>query len=271
MKLTETHRNLLKFFMTSRQLYFHCISIVFLHISTIFLLISIGTFLYCEDAESKSDSFSKTPKTVEIIDVPTADVVEYKSFKLSFRMHGSGGIIPKMVFGVFNPINIGMSWAIDNLIGTGQNEIDTQPPAIFFKARIYAGGMIIPAVAIGFDGQGYGEYNDDTDKYQYREKGIFLTLTREFFIPGLETSFGCNIYDFDDEGLFGFAGFSYGIEDKIIFLGEYDNISAAPENRANLGVKILITDNVDVGVAGRNLFKGPESERIAIIKYNGKF
>ncbi|MBN1384661.1 MAG: hypothetical protein JW983_07275 [Elusimicrobia bacterium] len=243
-----------------------------------FSLINLSTYqlincLYSENT-SESDSFSvfsKTPKPVEIIDIPTAEVVEYTSFKLSFRMHGSGGIIPKMVFGVFKPINIGMSWDINNLIGTGHNEIDTQPPAIFFKARIFSGGMIIPAIAIGYDGQGYGTYNDDTDKYQYREKGIYLTLTREFFIPGLETSFGCNIYDFDDDGLFGFIGFCYGIENKILFLGEYDNISSAPENRANLGAKIFITDKVDVGVAGRNLFRGPESERIAIIKYNGKF
>src|SRR3989339_316095 len=215
--------------------------------------------------------YSETPKPAEIIDVPTADVVEYSNYDLSFRLHNTGGILSKMVFGVFAPINIGMSFDIDRIIGSGSNKIDTRPPAIFFKARIYSGGLMIPAVAIGYDGQGYGLYNTSTDKYQFREKGIYVALTREYLVPGLEMTFGGNIYDFEEEGVFGFVGFRYGIENKILFLSEYDNINSTPENRTNMGLRLFITDNVDVTIAGKNLFKGPESERIAIIKYKGKF
>ncbi|HAM39322.1 MAG TPA: hypothetical protein DCP53_08035 [Elusimicrobia bacterium] len=230
---------------------------VFLIFNFVFIILNR---LYCE-----------TPKPAEIIDIPTADVVEYSSYDLSFRLQNTGGILSKMVFGVFAPINIGMSFDIDRLIGSSANKIDTRPPAIFFKARVFSGGLIIPAVAIGYDGQGYGTYNTSTDKYQFREKGIYVTFTREYFVPGMEATFGGNIYDFEKEGVYGFVGFKYGIENKILFLSEYDNIKTTPENRANMGIKLFVTDNVDVTIAGKNLFRGPESERIAIINYKGKF
>ncbi|MBI5574437.1 MAG: hypothetical protein HY919_07800 [Elusimicrobia bacterium] len=215
--------------------------------------------------------YCKTPNPSSIIDIPTAEVVEYSDYDLSFRLHGAGGVLSKMTFGVFKPINIGISWDVDKLIGAGSEKIDTRPPAILFKARVFAGGLKLPAISLGYDGQGYGIYNSDTDKYQYREKGVYLVLTREYLLPGLEMSGGGNIFDFDKDGVYGFVGASFGIENKVLLLGEYDNIKKMPQNRANLGMKLFVTSNVDVSVAGRNLFKGTRSERIAIVNYRGKF
>lgn len=215
--------------------------------------------------------YSKTPKPSSIIDIPTAEVVEYSNYDLSFRLHGAGGVLSKMTFGVFKPINIGISWDVDKLIGLGSTKIDTRPPAILFKARVFGGGLKLPAISLGYDGQGYGDYNGDTDKYQYREKGVYLTLTREYFVSGLELSSGGNIFDFDRDHVYGFLGATYGVENKFMILAEYDNISKAPSARTNLGAKLFITDNVDVELAGRNLFRGHVSERIAIINYKGKF
>jgi len=215
---------------------------------------------------------ASSSEPAEVIDIPTADVVEYSHYNLSFRLYG-GGVLTKMVFGVFKPINIGMSWDIDQMIGPGSAKVDTRPPAIFFKARVFAGGMMLPAIAVGYDGQGYGTFDlpSEKDKYHFREKGIFVTLTREYFVPGLTISCGGNIYDFNGESLFGFAGATYSLEDKIVLMGEYDNIHSKPLNRANIGAALLIAENIDIEIAGRNLFRGPASERIAIIKYKGKF
>jgi len=211
----------------------------------------------------------------EIIDVPTADVVEYTHYDLGFRLYGPGGVLSKMVFGVFKPVNIGMSWDVGRLIGTGSTKVDTRPPAIYFKARVFSGGMFIPAIAVGYDGQGYGEFDNplitEHEKYQYREKGIFVVFTREYLVPGLSVSFGGNIYDFNGESVQGFVGVIYGIEDKLTLKGEYDNLRSSPQNRVNIGAGLHITDNIGIDIAGRNLFKGPESERIAMIKYKGKF
>ena len=233
---------------------------IFIYTFYLYLLFIPLTFLH-----------SETPKPSSIIDIPTAEVVEYSNYDLNIRMHGAGGVLSKMTFGVFKPINIGISWDVDKLIGAGSTIIDTRPPAILFKARVFEGGLKLPAIALGYDGQGYGTYDSDTDKYQYREKGVYLVLTREYLVPGLEMSFGGNIFDFDSDGVYGFVGATFGIENKVLILSEYDNIKKMPQNRANLGMKLFITDNVDVAIAGRDLFKGTQSERIAIVNYRGKF
>ncbi|MFH1540351.1 MAG: hypothetical protein ABID79_00620 [Elusimicrobiota bacterium] len=222
---------------------------------------SLSNCLYC-----------KTQKPLSIIDVPTAEVVEYSNYDLSFRLYGMGGVLSKMNFGVFKPINIGISLDVDKLIGFGNQEIDTRPPAILFKIQIFRGGLKLPAISIGYDGQGYGTYSSsDTEKYQYREKGIYIVLTREYLIPGLEISFGSNIFDFDKDSAYGFIGTNFSIENRVLLLAECDNIKKAAQNRANLGMKLFVADNLDVEIAGRNLFKGTQSERIVIINYTGKF
>jgi len=214
------------------------------------------------------------PASVEIIDIPSAEIVDYANFDLGFRLYGAGGVLAKMVFGVFKPINIGMSWDIDHAIGPGSAKVDTRPPAIYFKAKVFAGGMSLPAVALGYDGQGYGEYGvlgTDNEKYSHREKGIFVSCTREYFIPNLFLTFGGNIYDFNSESVFGFVGGTYELEDKLIFMAEYDNIHSAPENRINLGAGLFVAENIVIKAVGRNLFRGPASERVAMINYKGKF
>ena len=231
--------------------------------------------LLCAAAVSVIPAVAASSEPTEIIDVPTADVVEYSHYNLGFRLYGGGGVLTRMDFGVFKPINLGMSWDINQLIGPGSARVDTRPPAIFFKARVLSGGLMLPAVAVGYDGQGYGAFDTpgltEKDKYQFREKGIFAVCTREFLIPGLIASFGGNIYDFNGESVYGFAGASYSLEDRLVLLGEYDNIHSKALNRANLGAGFNITDTITLEVAGRNLFRGPASERIAVIKYKGKF
>ena len=233
-------------------------------------LLALSGGLYAETQDSETQN-TGTQKLTSIIDVPTAAVIEYSNYDLNFRLHGTGGILSNMTFGVFKPINIGISWDLDNLIGPGSTNVDTRPPAIFFKAKLFSGDLTIPAIAMGYDGQGYGPYNTDTEKYQDREKGVFLVFSREYFVPGLEVSAGGNIYDFQKSGVYGFAGVDYSLEDKVFLLAEYDNIKLTPQNRANAGVNILVTDNVSLELAGRDLFKGTQSERIAIISYKGKF
>jgi hypothetical protein len=213
--------------------------------------------------------YAEATKPICIIDIPTADVTDYSSYDLNFRLYGTGGILSKMVFGVFKPINIGVSWDTDKVIGS--QSVDVRPPAIHFKARIYAGGLYIPQMAIGYDGQGYGSYDKNTDKYFYREKGIYLAMTREIFVPGLELTFGANIYDFDKQGIFEFIGFTYNLEDKIMLLSEYDNIHKTPENRANVGLRLNISESIAIDLAGRNIFKKDLAERVLVIKYKGNF
>ena len=57
-------------------------------------------------------------------------------------------------FGVLQRLNLGASMQADRFIGT-ESSIKFVRPEIQVKFRFYDGGQYIPALALGYDGQGY--------------------------------------------------------------------------------------------------------------------
>jgi hypothetical protein len=203
------------------------------------------------------------------IDTPTTEVLDYGSYHLGFRLFSNGGILTRMNFGVFKIVNLGVGWETDNVIGT-QN-IVVASPALYLKVKPFNGGMILPALAFGYDGQGYF-WNKDARQFAQKEKGVFLVFGREYFIPGLELSFGANMNDFTTNKVYGFTSASLNIEDDFYFLTEYDNINNFPDARLNVGVRFFITPGVGIDLAARDIIgKDRTVERIIAINYIGKF
>jgi hypothetical protein len=131
--------------------------------------------------------------------------------------------------------------------------------------------MHLPAIAFGYDGQGYG-FNRDSDTYTTREKGIFLVLGREYFLPGLQLDLGASMPDFKTNRVYAFTGARYDIEDALSFLFEYDNINSDSDNRLNIGCRLAINSNLHLDLAGRDLVGVDRHiERVVRIDYQGRF
>jgi hypothetical protein len=129
----------------------------------------------------------------------------------------------------------------------------------------------LPAFAIGYDSQGYF-YDKDNHEFLQKEKGVFVALGHELFIPGFELNAGANMNDFSTNRVYGFAGMSLNVEDTFYFLGEYDNINYFPDARLNLGVRFAVTEDLHIDLAGRDIAAaGRSAERIIRINYLGKF
>jgi hypothetical protein len=174
-----------------------------------------------------------------------------------------------MNFGVFKIVNLGLGWETDNVIGS-QNAF-VAPPALYLKVKPFNGGMILPALAFGYDGQGY-LWNSTTKQFTDREKGVFVVFGREYFIPGLEINFGANMNDFTSNTVYGFASATLNIEDDFYVLGEYDNINYFPDARLNIGIRFFVVPGVGIDLAGRDIAdRAQPAERVIIINYIGKF
>jgi hypothetical protein len=213
-------------------------------------------------------------REIEIIDTPTADVVDHYGYFVSFRFGKDGGLQTKTAFGVFPRLNIGFGLDGERVIGTEDARLNK--PTINVKFRIFDGVGYIPAFALGYDGQGY-VFNKATDEYDQREKGFYLAATKEMFIPNLVISFGGNIMEFD-EGNSGdaFAGFSYIYERTIGFMFEYDHLTNYDDRRLNFGLKYFVTPAFTVDALIRNIpeFAGAQSretERVLRLNYTGSF
>ena len=215
---------------------------------------------------------------VEMIDVPTAGILDYYGFMLKTRFYSGGGVLGGLNFGVQERLNLGASMSVDKLIGS-ESGIKMRRPEIQVKFRFFDGGYYIPAGAVGYDGQGY-YYNQSDKKYLEKGKGLYLVGSKEIGVPGLALHGGFNVPDFDNNYLFGFLGLNYTLEDKIAFMLECDSLFHSDDpSRVNAGTRLYITPyfQLDLGLRelGRNgTFAGGQkrkSERIVQMRYNTNF
>jgi hypothetical protein len=214
--------------------------------------------------------FAKSSELIECIDSPTAGIHDYGAYNINFRMFTGGSVLSRMNFGVFKIVNLGFGWEMNQLVGN-QN-ITVAPPALSIKIRPYPGGLFLPALALGYDGQG-SYFNSDAGEFGQKARGVYIVLTRELLIPGFELSTGANMNDFKNDTVYGFASLNINLENVFIIMAEYDNIHYAPENRLNGGFRFALTEDLSVDVAGRDLSgSGPlAKERIIRINYTGRF
>ena len=84
-----------------------------------------------------------------------------------------GGVLPKFSLGVTDNLTIGMSYGIQNFIGDGDLIKNRDYPEIQLKYRVYEESETMPAMVIGIDTQGKGEYFEN---YNPIEVGISCAI-----------------------------------------------------------------------------------------------
>jgi hypothetical protein len=238
-------------------------------------LINIFTVLVLMPLTSLQSAEKKVfSRSIEVIDIPTADVVDHYGYHVSFRFGKEGNLQTKTSFGVFPRLNLGFGLDGERVIGTESSRLNK--PTINVKFRLFDGKHNLPALAMGFDGQGY-VFNKQTDEYEQREKGFYVVSTSEFVVPNLMIHVGGNIFDFDEgNSARAFGGLSYNYADTIGLMFEYDHASEYKERRINFGAKYFVTPVFTIDVAGRNTPEAPgrskrETERIVRLNYTGSF
>lgn len=213
-------------------------------------------------------------RLTEVIDIPTADVVDHYGYFASFRFGKEGALQTKTAFGVFPRLNIGFGLDGEKVIGTEHARLNK--PTINVKFRLFDGKKEIPALALGYDGQGY-MFNRARDEYEQREKGLYLVASKEIFAPDLMIHIGGNIFDFDESNATrGFAGLSYVYAETLGLLFEWDHATEYDERRINFGARYYVTPLFAVDVIGRNVPESAasterETERVVKLSYTGSF
>src|SRR5262245_13249070 len=124
---------------------------------------------WADDEETKVEP-SQSPQ-IEVIDIPTADILDPITFATTFRLYNQGGLTSRFILGPLKMVNLGISFDAQRVIGSGDPHMVT--PAVFFKVKPYDGSDFRPALALGYDNQGM-LWQESTDEYMHREKGLYL-------------------------------------------------------------------------------------------------
>lgn len=238
--------------------------------------LAVLLFCFCFPPALQAAQGDPISLETQILDVPTAETFDRYQASFLTRAYGNGAVMESIDFGVYPRINIGMSLAAHELLGSSDS-VRVLDPDFQAKWKIYDGDLYLPAIAIGYDGRRYGYgFNEqreyvNTKHYLDDRKGGYLTLSREIIVPGLHATAGLNFSDFDWDELHWFTGAYYTLAEKVSLLAEWDNIRNMRDSRLNLGARFYLHPSLALDGMVRRIGRGDESERVLQIRYVTNF
>ncbi|MBN2406245.1 MAG: hypothetical protein JXJ19_00980 [Elusimicrobia bacterium] len=211
---------------------------------------------------------------VDVIDTPTAASVELGSYAFSMRLYDQGSIMTRLYYGIImNNLTLGLSFDAENVVGTG--DINAHRPYLYIKFPLYTGDYTWPALSMGFDEQGLGVYNDETDQYPIPPLGFFFVATKKGLLSGLNLGSGLNanysLIDDAEEKIQGFVNLDYTLGPEFMLLAELKEISSGNKPRFNGGAKYMLNPSLHFDFAVLNIGGSYTTERIVRVTYRGEF
>jgi hypothetical protein len=213
-----------------------------------------------------------------VVNAHTAGVLPKASFDVDFHIYASpdwpgGGLLPGVHVGLSDRFNIGLSYGGEGIIGYSNRVRWNALPGILVKYRLLEEGVASPALAIGFDNQGYGGSASKAiygyDGYVYKSPGFFAAFSKNYLmftmiqigfhgtlnysIEGVDEVLGADEVRWANLAV----GTDIGISDEIAFFFEYDfafndvtganndkHIYALPHKGfLNIGLRWVFTEN----------------------------
>ena len=171
-----------------------------------------------------------------IIDMPTAGIIEKGIVAVTTDFLPDGVLIQWIEAGVFENVSIGISYGGSNFIGSG-NINWYKWPGVTFRARILNETVYIPAITLGFDSQGKGEYFKDDERYAIKAPGFFAAVSKNFELLGyfsLHAETNYSLEGTDENYVDLRVGFEKTIGSSFSFVGEYD--FAFNDNNSGFGI-----------------------------------
>ena len=203
------------------------------------------------------------------IDTPTAGMLPRGAFDFDMRTFAIGGVQAALKIGLTDRFLVGVGYGASKVLT--DVDPDWNPKLEFvIKLRLHEEAMTdnIPAIAVGYNSLGYGNYDSDRDRYMVKSHGFYVVFSKSFKLYENPASFhwGAN-YSLEndvDNDLNGFLGFQTDIGPSMVFLAEYD--IATNDNKRdgvyglgrgflNMGLAWYITDDLSLELYLKNLLR----------------
>ncbi len=139
-------------------------------------------------------------------------------------------------------------------------------PGVNVKLRLFDEEPSFPAIVLGFDSQGKGEFIDSVRRFEIKSPGFFVVASKNFQFMGLMSLHGSLNYSLEnndnDKNLNIMIGAEKTIGSQVSIVAEYDFVLNDYEGRVgrgrgyfNAGVRWSIGKGLTVGFDFRNIFK----------------
>ena len=199
-----------------------------------------------------------------LIDMPTAGILQKGYVGVTSDVLPQGTLIEKLEVGVFDNISFGISYGGVDVIGAGSPNW-YKLPGVNIRYRVINETVAFPAVTLGFDSQGKGEYFDSTSRYAIKSPGFFGAASKNFEFMGYLSLHATVNYSLENKDGDDFLNLMIGAEKTIgtsvSLIGEYnfafnDNSTryyGSGNGYLNVGVRWAIGNGFTLGFDLRDL------------------
>jgi hypothetical protein len=213
----------------------------------------------------------------QLIDCPTAATLPRASFDFKMRTTSNGGLIAQTSIGLHRKFMLGVSYGGEQILGEGKA---TWQDNIAFqvKYQLISETTVLPAIAIGYDGQGYGHYFIDLKRFMYKSKGFYAVASKGYqtyqWSSGLHAGLNYSLEsDVDkDDDMTVFFGADLSLQNDVSLVAEYDlalndnrydkaNLSNVSMHSGkgwgyfNVGIRWIFSERLELGLDLENLFE----------------
>ena len=200
-----------------------------------------------------------------LVECPTAGLLPRGTFDFDLRMFPEGGILVGAGVGLMDRFTVGFSFGGEHIIGN--RKVDWNPKVEFTaKYRLFEESHALPAVALGFDSQGFGSYDKELNRYAVKSKGFYLAMSKNFSSPlgrmGIHVGVNRSLEDRDgDHDLSGYVGLDKELNAQISVLAEYDfagndddgDSFGSGEGYVNAGLRWTFAERLHIELDFKNL------------------
>ena len=212
-----------------------------------------------------------------IVNAPTAGILPHRSYYLETHLFDGGGVTQRVIVGLFNYVNLGVSYSGSGVIGS--DKVNWQPQVGFqASVRIVEESMRNPAVSIGFDSQGQGPYirQDGMNRFLNKSRGFYAAVSRNYSLLGnLGLHGGANYSLEDSDGDHDpsfWAGFDKDLGQNFEFACEYDFATNDNENGSitsgkgylNTGFKIKLNGSFILEFNLENILRNTKEDYLGV-------
>lgn len=209
-----------------------------------------------------------------LVDSPTAGILPHGAY----LFQGSFGPRSSLIFGVkigfHDRIMVGVSFGMQEFIGTGDIELNDKP-GFEARLRIIEESLRGPALAVGIDTQGEDAYLEDDERYERKSKGFYAVISKNYqLISDFSVHGGVNysLEDEDEEGLNPFGGLSIELIEGFSILLDYnaaldDDNPDVPSSRTrgrgylDSGIRFDYMENLRLKILFKDLLGNYEPEK----------
>jgi hypothetical protein len=161
-----------------------------------------------------------------MVDAPTAGTLRKGTFDTELRAYPDGGVLAILQIGLTTRWTVGLGYGGTDIISATDPEWNPRMNFIT-KLRLVEETMMMPAIAVGFEEQGFGRWIDSLDRYETKAKGFFVVASKGYRSGSVITSLhgGMNLApesnDKDNDISF-FMGADMQFENNFGIVFDYD-------------------------------------------------